>query len=496
LQTEDEPVALRTTFLFALLLAAQPCLCDGVAERWRIGGERFRFTGVPVALAISEKSDAVSVLLQSGKLLRFAIPSGKRILDRQISTKPILSGAFSSDAAIVATHEDNGVFRWQSLDGAGGASFQIDPRVRRSTMAVARSAGKLTIVIGYEPDVAAGFDSIARLYVWDGISKRPAIEIMDGPTSGLQGVGVSDDGKYVFDAASGEVRVWGLPDRNRYRCFINDSTLKARVSAAFVAGPALGFTADSNWCGVWNFLTKHDADRVIAREPCGRVVGTSRSNRAVTFSRVDPVGVWYPRELLPRDAKGQCIDATKLTNGVSLVDVGGASTSQAISCDGRLCSAVGRDPIVRVWDLSTGARVGKDEDAEGEVLSIACSKDGGKAAFGCSRGETRFIPNDSVASARRLAENGATSSVESICLSNDGRSAAVMNARSDMTALLWDDKDVGWTKLSRPSWRIAALGFDNDGTHVICSQRNYGFFFNRKGPSPTEKEPHDGRKWQ
>ena len=152
----------------------------------------------------------------------------------------------------------------------------------------------------------------------------------------------------------------------------------------------------------------------------------------------------------------------------------GPVQSVAIATGGHLAASAGGDGALRLWDLATGAEVGRCGGHSDGVLSVAFTPDGRSLVSGGRDGTLRLWD---VASAREVGWLEAhTGAVASLAVAPDGR--RVLSGGQDQRVRLWDlatwheVQPLGGSVVQRHWDEVLAVAFLPDGDRALTASRD------------------------
>lgn len=395
--------------------------------------------GIPLSVAFSRDGKMLATGAQLVKL--WDVTSGNAIRTIRVTEsnapmeRPI---AFSYDGSVLATG-GGGVKLWDATTGKALRTFPGDARA-----------------LSFSPDqkTIAGADGTA-IKLWN-VATGQELQTLEGSQLGVDSVTFSADGKLLAVGNSDNtVALWDSANRQQVR------VLKGHVAAV----ATVAVSGD---------------DKVLASALEAGVAGIRRND---TIKIWDPVTGQLVRSLTGRNS-GQSIglsnDGTRLVSGsfgntVSVWNVAQSEAQRtitvpresrfvpdrvALSSDGKLIAAGGRDDAIKLWDAGTGRELFTLRGHRKSIRELAFSPDNKLLA---SASQDADIKVWSVATGQEVSTLTAHSEgVIALAISSDGKKLA--SGSQDRTILIWDiesgEPDAAYT--GHQEW-VNAVAFSPDG---------------------------------
>jgi len=398
-----------------------------------------QLAGLPISVAFSRDGKTLATGAQLVKL--WDVRSGNEIRTIRVTEsnapmeRPV---AFSYDGHVLATG-GGGVKLWDVVTGNALRTLPGDARA-----------------LSFSPDqqTLAGTDR-SEIKLWN-IKTGQELQTLAGSQLGIDSLAFNADGKLLAVGNSDNtVVLWDSVKRQELR------VLKGHVSAI----SAVAVSGD---------------DKVLASALAAGVAGIRRDD---TIKIWDPVTGQLVRSLTGRNTGhsiGLSNDGTRLVSGsfgstVSLWNVSQAEAQRkiavprdsrfvpdrvALSSDGKLIAAGGRDNAIKLWDAGTGRLLFTLTGHIKSIRDLAFSPDSKLLA---SAGQDAAIKLWSVATGQEVKTLGAHSGgVGTIAFSPDGRKLA--SGSQDRMILIWDletgESDGAY--LGHQEW-VNAVAFSPDG---------------------------------
>lgn len=269
----------------------------------------------------------------------------------------IASVTFSADGKWLATGSADGQARlW---DAATGSEVRTFTGHRDVVSSVALSADGRSLA-------TASFDGAAR--IWD-VNTGEILHVLTGHRGAVLAVAYRPDGKTLATGGiDGTVRLWDT-STGQPRAVLSGHRSWVNALAYSPDGDHLASASSDGTLRIWN-LTDRAEPRIIEADPAEiRSVAWSRDGRLLAAGvRYGRVKVWNTADWSRRFG----IDAHR-----------GDVWSVAFTTDGRRLLTVDGDwdgpGQLKIWDTFTGAPV-TGVETPGELLSVAMSPDGGMIA--------------------------------------------------------------------------------------------------------------------
>jgi WD40 repeat protein/serine/threonine protein kinase len=463
----------------------------GTAELWHVP------TGTPLGatepqafpidcLAFSPKGRLLVTGAEDGTARLFDVRTGKLQGQPMPHQGRVLTVAFSPDGQLVLTGSfDNTVRLWDA-----GTGSPLGPPLRHR---------KYVSTAAFTPDgrgvVTASADGGARLWqVGPGRNRRTVL----AHTGEVWAAVFSPDGRLLATAGgnfdAGEARLWdaatgqpvGPPLRHRGRVW----------AVAFSPdGKYLGTGSEDETAQVWETATGEAVGPPLRHLAPVKVVAFSRDSQMVlTGSQDGTARLWEAatgrsrggpvvRDLPPIRVAAFSADGKSLVIGrnrfVELVDLATGKCrctceqpsvrSVALSRDGRVLATAGNAVAGRIYDATSGQRIGELRHDGDWVMTVAISPDGKTVVSGGGDGKARLWEAATSKPLGELLQHRA--SICAVAFSPDGRFLAT--ASWDGTARLWETatgKPLG-SPLQHQGW-VVALAFSPDSRSLVTASRD------------------------
>ncbi|MDQ1639671.1 MAG: hypothetical protein QOF62_3010 [Pyrinomonadaceae bacterium] len=404
--------------------------------------------GIPISVAFSRDGKILATGAQLVKL--WDVESGKEIRTIRVTEsnapmeRPI---AFSYDGSVLATG-GGGVKLW---DVATGNALRTLPGDARA--------------LSFSPDqkTLAGADG-TEIKLWN-VATGQALQTLEGSQLGVDAVAFSADGKLLAVGNSDNtVALWDSAKRQEVR------VLKGHVAAI----ATVAVSGD---------------DKVLASALAAGVAGIRRDD---TIKIWDPLTGQLVRSLTGRNSGhsiGLSNDGARLVSGsfgstVSVWDVSQAEAQRkitvareskfvpdrvALSSDGKLIAAGGRDNEIKLWDAGSGRELFTLKGHRKSIRDLAFSPDNKLLA---SAGQDAAIELWSVATGQELKTLAAHSGgVGAIAFSADGKKLA--SGSQDRMILIWniDSGDSEVAYLGHQA-SVNAVAFSPDGKKLASASED------------------------
>jgi hypothetical protein len=301
------------------------------------------------------------------------------------------------------------------------------------------------------PQPQVGQDGLPKLLVW----KR---YFMYSNTPVL-GAAFSPDGRYALcGAADGRLRLWYTQTGAEVRHFIGHAG----------AALAMGFSPDGKKvlsCGADKTLRLWD---VATGLELRRLEGHTASAVAGVFSADGRRILSGGHDQTVRYWDAETGKELKRFEGVQGID--GRTWGVALSPDGRRALSCGR--VVQLWDVATGKEVRKFEGHAGEVLAVAFSADGRRAASGGTDKTLRLWDAETGKELRKF--EGHAGAVRGVAFAPDGRQ--LLTGSRDRTVRLWDvetGKELG--RCVEPGGGIVGVAAAPEGPKTLAADAGRHF---------------------
>ena len=315
-----------------------------------------------------------------------------------------------------------GMMRVWDLDS--GAAVDALPGRGGEVRAVAVSADGRRAVSG-------GNDGTVR--VWDLDSGAP-VHALAGRGGEVRAVAVSADGRRAVSGGFGDtVEVWDLDSGAAVHALPGGHGIVEAVAVSADGRRAVSGGLD--WTvRVWD-LDSGAAVHALPVHGWVRAVAVSADGRRAVSGDDETVLVWdlvTGKQIAPTSRRLRQVFA-RYRRVQSPSPFPFYILSLTISADGRRAVSGGRDEMVRVWDLDSGAAVHALAGHMGEMHAVAISADGRRAVSGGRDGTVRVWDLDSGAAVHALPVHGR---VHAVAISADGRRAVC--GCEDGTVRVWD----------------------------------------------------------
>ena len=422
--------------------------------------------GMPVAVAFSRDGKTLATGAQEAKLWDVRSGSEVRTLKVTESNSPTETPlAFSYDGKVLATG-GKAVKLWDVATGNALRTLPGDARV-----------------LSFSPDqqtLAGSGGTETRL--WN-ITTGQELQTLEGSQLGVDTVAFNPDGKLLAVGNSDNtVDLWDSVRRQKLR------VLKGHVSAI----AAVAASAD---------------DKVLASALAAGIAGITRN---------DPIKIWDPitgqlvRSLITENhgySIGLSRDGTRLISGSSGNSVSMWTVSQvavqrefavpraskfvpdrvALSGDGKLIAAGGREGTLKIWEAGTGRELFTLAGHKRGVWDLAFSPNSQLLA---SAGPDADIKLWSVATGREVNTlTGHSGGVSAITFSSDGKKLA--SGSQDRMIMVWNiaDGNPEVAYMGHQGW-VNAVAFSPDGKKLASgSEDGEVRIWEVIGPGPQGEPP-------
>jgi len=404
--------------------------------------------GIPVSVAFSRDGKTLATGAQLVKL--WDARSGKEIRSIKVTEsnspmeRPI---AFSYDGKVLATG-GGGVKLW---DVATGKALRTLPGDARA--------------LSFSPDqkTLAGAQG-TEIKLWNTATGQE-LQTLEGSQLGVDSVAFNNDGKLLaIGSSDNTIALWDSTSRQQAR------VLRGHVSSVVVVAAS-------------------GDDKVLASALAAGVAGITRN---------DPIKIWDPitgqlvRSLLTRNdgySIGLSRDGRRLISGSSSSALSLWNVSQpevqreysgprngrfvpdrvALSADGKLIAAGGRDDTIKIWETDSGRELFTLKGHRKSIRDLAFSPDRKLLA---SAGQDTAIKLWSMATGQEVKTLAAHSGgVTAIAFSPDGKKLA--SGSQDRMILIWD-LDAGESEvayLGHQEW-VNAVSFSPDGKKLASGSED------------------------
>jgi WD40 repeat protein/transcriptional regulator with XRE-family HTH domain len=292
------------------------------------------------------------------------------------------------------------------------------------------------------------------IHVWD-ISTGQVVRVLTGHADVVLRVSFSPDGKYLASASIDRTaRVWDFASGQTVHIFSGHTD--AVADAVFT--PDAKYLATGAWDGtarLWDVATAQTLHIFTGHTAeVGDAVFSPDGKHLLTGSADKTLRLWDV-------ATGQTIHVwAGHTDGVEVV---------ACSPDGRYVASAGADKTVRLWDAASSAQVRVFTGHSGEIQGLQFSPDG---KYLLSGGDTTARLWD-VASGRLMRVfAGHKNGVYGVAFTPDGRWIATSSF--DQTALLWPRQPApGAVQFAGHDDGVEEANFSPDGTRVVTASDDH-----------------------
>jgi WD40 repeat protein len=397
------------------------------------------FAGLPVSVAFSRDGRVLATGAQLVKL--WDVTSGNEIRAIKVTEsnapmeRPL---AFSYDGSVLATG-GGGVKLWETATGKAVRTFPGDAR------ALSFSSDHKTI---------AGADGTS-IKLWN-VATGQELQTLEGSQLGVDSVAFSADSKLLAVGNSdNSVALWDSANRRRVRVLKGHVAAVATIAvsgddkvlaSALEAGVA-GIGRDDT-IKIWDPVTGQLVRSLTGRNS-GQSIGLSRDGtRLVSDSSSSTLSVWN----VAQSEAQRTITVPRESRFVP--------DRVALSSDGKLIAAGGRDNAIKLWDAGTGRELFTLTGHRKSIRELAFSPDNKLLASGSQDADIKIWSVATGQEVQTLTAHG--EGVIALAISSDGEKLA--SGSQDRTILIWDiesgEPDAAYT--GHHEW-VNAVAFSPDG---------------------------------
>ncbi|KAF9237048.1 quinon protein alcohol dehydrogenase-like superfamily [Melanogaster broomeanus] len=350
--------------------------------------------------------------------------------------------------------------------------------------------GNIT-VIAFSPDnqrIASG-SSDGSVRLWDALSGKEVLNIMQGHQGAVYGLVFSNDGSMLVSASKDKsIVVW---DTNTFSIVHGPLTGHQKSILALAFSPVgTRFVSGSRdrSIRIWDAMTGEEAIPRIKHQGGGvtSLVYTPDGSRIISGSDDRTIRIW--------DAdKGTLVyrpTADLESAPFTLTGHNSDIYSLAVSPCGTLLASASKDTTVRLWDLSTGTEL--SHLVRQHRLAVRCvvfSRDGKRIVTGSQDATVRVWDVESVGSMG--AQKRHKSLVSHLAFSADGK--RIVSGGLDKTVRMWCAKS--GRELIDPLWLerdVYAVAFDDEGGRILAADRDGAVFaWDMESREPLMATPAD-----
>jgi WD40 repeat protein len=396
---------------------------DGQVRLWSVAlakpyGDPLQHSGAVTAVAFDPSGQRIASATAKGEVILWDTESRKRLVTMARKHDGRADGlAFSPDGELIASAgSDRTVRLWSPATGepAGSPLTSFTDRVTS---------------VAFSPDgrtLGSGTGD-GGVVLWDMTTRQstPLKKVHNFPVTTV----AFDAGSTLFASGSrdGSVAIWEVNTRKLRDQLVSRDRRRPVTAIAFSSrGATLAVGADDGTIEIWD-VSARDATRLVTtltghREPVSALAFGPSSQLQVSASLAGPTVLW--------DLQRESRIAEPLQvqpSAVNAIAFGGAQDE--------LLAIGERDGSIRVWDAAARRFGPSSITTDGEVRSLAISRDGKLLASGSIYGRVSFWDGDS---GKRLGEplSVHTGAVTAVVLSLDGKTLAT--ASEDRKVLIWD----------------------------------------------------------
>jgi WD40 repeat protein/uncharacterized caspase-like protein len=403
--------------------------------------------GMGINLAFSRDG---KVLASAGEVVKFwDVDSGREV--RTIVVNPgsgslsETSIAFNYDGTVVATGGKS-VKLWDVATGKalstlpGEASELVFSDVR-NTLAVC---------------------NLTEIKLWD-ISSGQELRTWEGARQGIEALAFSADGRFLASGnADHTVTLWD-PSRGQEIIVLRGqvgaiTTLALSADGKVLANGIFGGIGRHDTLKIWDPVTGQLARSLTGRHYAAHSIALNHAgDKLVSGSSGNSVGLWDVSRAEPLRKFAETVDRTFVPDHV------------ALSSDGRLLAAGGRNDMIKIWEVDSGRQLLTLKGHKRGIWDLAFSPNG-EILASCAQDTT--IKLWSVATGQELRTlKSHVGGVGALAFSPDGKRLA--SGSHDKTTLMWDvaSGNLEDAFVGHSGW-VNTVAFSRDGRRLASGSED------------------------
>jgi WD40 repeat protein len=398
--------------------------------------------------------------------------------EREFSkSEGILSVAFSPDGKTIATGTEKGFVRLRDAESGkeiaclarlGDASEKLTDICNSSNDDFYTPPPILSLTFSGNDTLISG-NANAAVELWK-ISTREETQVLKGHSNEILSVAVSPDGKTVVTgSADATAKLWNTSEQPQNHTAVKLWDISEQLQAillkvpkvssiAFFPGKEDKLLVDGRTDGsivLWDMDSRRTLQVLNGSAAGIQAVAVATDRTIATWSTDNTVRLWRSNT----DGKHQYALKTSTP-----INIEGNVTSVAFSRNGKLLATGSSDGTVKLWDTSTGAESAPlSSNHSGTIWSVAFSSDGKMLATAGADHNIMLWDTKTGENLRTL--RGHSNEVLNIAFSPDGKLLA--SGSSDKTAKLWDiDTGKELRTLSGHTSVVQFVAFSPDGKRL------------------------------